>query len=352
MACTNPQIMKVIDSKSYNMNLIYRLKELGWKFNADMTKAYRLVSRESRNLPLEHIPSWSCLEDMEVPCGHCVQCRLDYSKNWASRCYFESLYHKHNYFVTLTYEDDHISLGKYGNPTLVREHFTQFIKRLRMAMERKFGHTGIRYFGCGEYGDQTMRPHLHIILFNCPIPDLSINFVDDEGQITQRKSRYGFMYFSKFIKDLWPYGFITVEDANYNTEAYVSRYIMKKQKGQEGKEVYEKKLGVLPPFLAMSLKPAIGSQYFEDNEKWLIDHPSIIVPRGDKEPLVSGIPRFYKHRILDRHPEVYDAMIEKAKINTLKARSLLKGKKKINDQRQSEEEHIEKAFGTFGRNAI
>lgn len=156
------------------------------------------------------------------------------------------------------------------------------------------------------------------------------------------------MYFSKLIKSLWPYGFITIEDANYNTEAYVSRYIMKKQKGKAGIEVYQKMLDIEPPQLFMSLN--IGQQYFEDHEEELIDNPSLIVPRGDKEPLVSGIPRYYKKKILDRHPDKYDEMLNKAKENTLKARSLLKGKQRINDNRAAKEDHTKRAFDAFSRN--
>lgn len=361
MACTHPRIMAVCDVSKLkivtdlgqlipNYALLKRMEKNGWKINYDRKKAYRLVAKDSRDHPLEDIPSWSRLEDMEIPCGNCIQCRLDYSKTWATRCYLESLQYKDNYFVTLTYEDEYIKRGKTGNPTVEIADFRAFVKALRQKLKRDFNHTGVRFFGCTEYGDQSFRPHGHLILFNCPIPDLTINFKDDKGNITQRKSAFGFMYFSQYLKDLWPYGFITIEDANFNTEAYVSRYIMKKQKGKAGQELYIKQLSIEPPQLMMSLKPGIGMKYFEENEMDLIENPSIIVPRGNgQKPLISGIPRNYKKKIFENHPDLYEPMLEIAKDNTSKARSLLAGHQLINDNRRIEEESIKRKFEAFGR---
>lgn len=353
MACTHPRIMAVCDISKISWPYVKRLEELNWKINFDRGLAYRLVAKDSRDHLLEEIPSWSRLEDIEIPCGHCIQCRLDYSKTWAIRCCHEASMYHYNYFVTLTIDDKHLEYGQTGNPTLNRKVFTRFINTLRKKFSR-LGHVGVRFFGCGEYGNgdgsRGLNPHYHVILFNCPLTDLSLDFICDDGTIVRKKSSCGEpLYFSQFIKDCWPYGFITVEDANYRTEAYVSRYILKKQ-GTSESLVFNKNLGVLPPFLGMSNRPAIGNAYFEDNEEFLIDNPSLIVPRDRKEPLVSGLPRFYKKKIFERHPELYDSMLSKAKDNILKARSLLKNKICINDQRASKEEHVLKSFQAYDRN--
>ena len=282
MACTHPRLMAVADlskkevdgdgvvKKKLDFQLLELFRRKGWKANLETMRAYRMLAKDSREFELESIPSYSLLQDMEIPCGNCIQCRLDYSKTWAIRCYLESLQFQHNYFVTLTYDDAHIRLGLTENPTVLFTDFQKFIKKLRRYFKYHYNFEGIRYFGCTEYGDQSFRPHGHIILFNCPIPDLTYDFVDDDGQITHRRSSCGPMMFSKIISDLWENGFVTIEDANYNTEAYVSRYIMKKQKGIAGEEVYDKALNIEPPRLFMSLKPAIGGQYFMDNEDYLL----------------------------------------------------------------------------------
>lgn len=352
MSCTHPRIMAVCNIKDIAWPSIKRLEELNWKFNYNRGLAYRLVAKDSREVPLEDIPSWRRLEDMEIPCGHCIQCRLDYSKTWAIRCCHEASMYEHNYFITLTIDDDNLQYGKTGNPTLDKKRFTQFVKAVRKKFER-LGHVGVRFFGCGEYGSgdgsRGLNPHYHLILFNCPLSDLSLDFVCDDGSIVRKTSSCGEpLYFSQFIKDCWPYGFITVEDANYRTEAYVSRYILKKQ-GLSESLVFDKNLAVIPPFLRMSNRPAIGSTYFEDNEQFLIDNPLLIIPRDRKEPLVTGLPRFYKKKILENHPELYDNMLSKSKDNTFKARSLIAGKDFINNQRASKEIHVLKAFQAYDR---
>lgn len=374
MSCTNPRIMAVVDLRGYTRVTPYgqvisdwatleKLEEKGWKINYERKRAYRLISRESRGLPLEHIQSWARMEDMEIPCGHCIQCRLDYSKSWAIRCTHEASFYEHNYFVTLTIDDEHLEdkdkkghflfKGKTGNPSLSRDVLTQFIKSLRQRFSRDFNHVGIKFFGCGEYnssGERLLNPHYHVILFNCPLNDLSLDFKCPDGSIIRKKSARGEpMFFSQLIKDIWKYGFITVEDANYQTESYVSKYILKKQ-GSNESLAFSKNLEVLPPFLAMSNRPAIGMSYFEDNEDYLIDNPRLIVSRDRKEPLVTGVPRFYKKKILERHPEMYEEMLEKAKVNISKARSLIKGKVTMNSQREAEEVHANALLNMFSRN--
>ena len=50
----------------------------------------------------------NAFEKMEVACGQCLGCRLDYSRMWAMRIVHESTLHEldgGNCFVTLTYRD-------------------------------------------------------------------------------------------------------------------------------------------------------------------------------------------------------------------------------------------------------
>ena len=164
MSCTNPMLMLVADVKNANLQLIGSLKKANWKVNYKDNKAYRLVSEESRSWALEMLPDYISHKLIEVPCGNCISCRLAYSKDWANRCSLEALQYDSNYFVTLTYDDDHVVKGKYGNNTIVKAHLDKFIKDLRQAFDRKYGHKGLRYFYCQEYGDHSLRPHAHFFV--------------------------------------------------------------------------------------------------------------------------------------------------------------------------------------------
>ena len=97
--------------------------------------------------------------NLTLPCGQCIGCRLERSRSWAVRCVHEAYMYDDNCFITLTYDNDNLPLTGDGLPTLDRDAVTLFLKRLRF----RFPHT-IRYFGCGEYGDKLSRPHYHLIL--------------------------------------------------------------------------------------------------------------------------------------------------------------------------------------------
>ena len=56
---------------------------------------------------------------IKIPCGKCIGCRLEHSKQWALRCMHESSLHKENMFLTLTYNNE--NLGEAA--TLNKKHF-------------------------------------------------------------------------------------------------------------------------------------------------------------------------------------------------------------------------------------
>lgn len=138
-------------------------------------------------------------ELIRIPCGRCIGCRLEYSRQWANRCLLELEYHKEACFVTLTYDDDHVPISRYPDPatgealpclTLRKRDFQLFMKRFRKAL----GDVQIRFFAAGEYGRQTFRPHYHAIIFGWKPKDL----------IFYKQSEAGFMYYnSPFMDKIW-----------------------------------------------------------------------------------------------------------------------------------------------------
>ena len=96
------------------------------------------------------------------PCGRCVACRKSDATAWGIRNYFESLSHKNNIFVSLSYAPEYLPksnlVGYSGN--LVQSDFQEFIHKLRNYYDHP-----IRYFGSGEYGEHGGRPHYHILIF-------------------------------------------------------------------------------------------------------------------------------------------------------------------------------------------
>lgn len=200
-----------------------------------------------------------------IPCGKCIGCRLDYSKQWATRCMCEAACSSHSYFLTLTYDDEHLS-----NPSLSKKDMQKFMKDLREYYRIHYGITNIRFFGCGEYGSTSFRKHFHLLVFNMPIDDLKIY-----------KRDRGFAYYnSKTIESIWKNGYCVIGDCTWESAAYVARYVVKKKKGKDSKEFYEK-LGIEPEFVLMSRKPGIGAQYLELYKDKIYKNDEIILPNGN-----------------------------------------------------------------------
>lgn len=235
-----------------------------------------------------------------IPCGKCLGCRMQYSREWANRCMLELDYHDSAYFVTLTYNDYHVRRSFYADPstgeaipalTLCKRDSQLFLKRLRERYERDH----IRFFMCGEYGSATWRPHMHYILFGLHLDDLTlvgqrrgnnvyrspslervwsedyyIGSLDGETCVTplaEDNCPLKCDFRSKCSKDICPMrriGFVEVMEVSWAACAYVARYIMKKQKGPDGTKFYQDH-GLEPPFTLMSRKPGIARQWYEDH---------------------------------------------------------------------------------------
>ena len=177
-----------------------------------------------------------------LPCGQCMACRLNKSRDWATRCVLEAKMHTDNCFITLTYDDEHLP-SDYG---LQKQDFTNFIKRLRKNTGAK-----IRYYAAGEYGDLYSRPHYHACLFGWKPDDLVLFSV-----------RNGInLYLSETLLKAWQYkGYVTVGDVTFESAAYVARYVTKKITGDRADEHYQ---GRQPEYTVMSRRPGIAASFFE-----------------------------------------------------------------------------------------
>lgn len=135
-----------------------------------------------------------------IPCGQCIECRKQKAREWANRILMESKYHDSNYFLTLTYDEDHVprSVSPASGQTVLTlcpEHLTLFWKRLRKAG------FSFRYFAAGEYGDVTFRPHYHAIVFGLDLTDLK------EVGASPTGDKY---YQSETINKIWSHGHVTI----------------------------------------------------------------------------------------------------------------------------------------------
>lgn len=215
-----------------------------------------------------------------VPCGRCIGCRLERSRQWAIRCINEASMHQKNSFVTLTYRDEELVYGK-ERPTLYPRHLELFWKRLR----EKYGHA--RYFACGEYGERTARPHYHACIFGLDFEDKKI--CDSKDDINY--------YRSDELDNTWTHGHCIIGDVTFDSAAYVARYIMKKKLGKTAHE-YEDE-GIVPEFARMSRRPGIGLPFLETYSGDIFNHGYQVVNGHKVLP-----PRYYQNKFKENEPDI------------------------------------------------
>lgn len=104
---------------------------------------------------------------LTVPCGKCVVCKKKRAAQWAFRLSIEDRQHVQSHFITLTYNDTNLPRDDCGYPTLVKADLQKYFKRLRKSVGK-----GVKYFACGEYGTNTMRPHYHAIVYGASDDDI------------------------------------------------------------------------------------------------------------------------------------------------------------------------------------
>jgi len=207
---------------------------------------------------------------LSLPCGKCMGCRLERSRQWAVRCMHEASLHEDNCFVTLTYSDEFLPF----DGSLNKKHLQDFFKRLRH-------HFSFRYFSCGEYGDDFGRPHYHVCFFGCDFPD----------KVLWKSSGGYSLYESKLLSDVWGMGFCPIGSLTFDSAAYVARYCTKKVTGAASSSHYQ---GKQPEFGLMSNKPGIGADWYR---KWKEDcFPSDYL-------VINGVKC--------KPPRYYDKMLEK-----------------------------------------
>lgn len=171
------------------------------------------------------------------PCMRCMACRINRRRVWTTRIVLESLMHEPStcFFLTLTYDEENLPCGG----TLVPKDLQDFLKRLRF----NSGQSGLRFFAVGEYGEESWRPHYHVVLFGLKLP-LHWN----PGKSTP--------VCSCVVCQSWSAGGVHIARLSRSLAQYSAGYVLKKLTVRDS--VYSAR-AVIPEFCRMSLKPGIGA---------------------------------------------------------------------------------------------
>lgn len=274
-----------------------------------------------------------------VPCGKCIFCCSARSRDWQNRLKKEFDWRTLNFFVTLTYNDDHlpfISFDESQNtirfnskfkfaktlfepydlqlctkhstnyrtnfvPSLSPRDLCNFNKRLRINLTRRNGNFSknikIKYYQIGEYGPNTFRPHYHCIIgLNLDTVGIHSQFMRNiklqkicrlDGSPIQTIREY----VSDAIERSWQIGFVKIDELNEERIQYCCKYMFKFT-DRDSIEYFKKHPGLLQPFKRSS--NGIGKEYTERNLKQLYHQPILRINQH-----INRLPRYMRKKLIE-----------------------------------------------------
>ena len=142
----------------------------------------------------------------------------------------EAQLHKETQFITLTFDDEHLPIDE----SIHVKTFQKFMKAYRQHLSTTCFNitTGrnnkitlkqnkIRFYSCGEYGEDYNRAHYHAIIFGHEFKD-KILWKQEDGINS---------YSSETLSQIWQNGFCSISDVTLASAQYVAKYIIPKQSG-------------------------------------------------------------------------------------------------------------------------
>lgn len=196
--------------------------------------------------------------------------------------------HEKNCFITLTYDDEHLS-----SPKLVYADFQKFMKKLRKLQNEPIG-----VFVTGEYGEKTKRPHWHALIFNWSPDDGVYKYSNDRGDR---------VYSSETLTKLWGKGIAEYGSVTIHSAGYCARYAAKKLvHGNDGEHEYE-------PISKKSSKHAIGKAWIEKYWRDVVNVGGVVLPDGT----VCSTPRYYEKWLKENRPEEWLDYVTSTKLERM-----------------------------------
>lgn len=221
-----------------------------------------------------------------VPCGRCRPCRINRAAEWATRITHEAQSHEHNAFITLTYDDEH------APGELIKRDLQLFLKRIRKNTNKK-----LKYYACGEYGEQTGREHFHLIIFGletCGKCRVCTKLYRLRGKLPEQGTD------CHELEKSWTKGMIHAGTVTPASARYVADYLQK-QPPSDGRP---------PAFSLMS--QGIGKEWLTSN----IDLQTCY--RGlNKGTSRAPVPRYYQKQVIKNSgefPEIPEFLIKMVKL--------------------------------------
>lgn len=216
-----------------------------------------------------------------VPCGRCNACLVRARAEWVARLKWEQRSAASSFFITLTYDNEHLPIREYVDETsgviayagvVSKDDVVKFNKRFRKILDKKYK-TKVRFYLISEYGPTTLRPHYHACYF--------LDSVLDSDSV--HSAAVAAWPFCNPIR-------LTVGPVLDERIKYVTEYCLTKNGIPDFLE---------PNFRLCSRNPGLGAAYVDKFKDWhLADkYNRFYVPQPDGDK--CNLPRYYRDKIYD-----------------------------------------------------
>lgn len=237
---------------------------------------------------------------ISIPCGWCLNCRVDKMNELSDRCEYEYITFGCGAFVTFTFDDIHLDKYQFIDSkdgklkaTLSKKCAKEFLDRLNKEVHKynkQYGLTPFcrpdyKYLIVGEYGENGQifdRPHYHALFFGLD-----------------------FAMCERLFWRAWQFqGSIQVGAIRNGGIGYVVSYLDKQLHGYEAWLKYDYN-HLQRPFQTHSL--ALGEGLYKSQLKYIKNHEGNYRWHGKDRP----VPAYYKNKFLITSDKTIEAMAKK-----------------------------------------
>lgn len=329
MSCNSPNRVFYtgkINEETGKRETVYTSRFTDYLYRRSAGDRWMLGSCKTVDVPTMKKLGYMVVTDHDdVPCQQCIGCRIDYARAWSVRIMNETENYNNGecWFVTLTYDDEHLPpvrpIVKVDSDGVITtkvsdfhsvnlDHHQKFMKKLRKKLDKDYPGRTCKFFCAMEYGDLSLRPHYHYILFGVPLDDLRLYKLSPSGDR---------LYTSEWLSSIWTddkgqqRGFVTVGAVTSDSASYCARYAIKKRKMKD-RSFYDD-LGLDPERCLMSRRPGIGSDWFIKHGRSMYETDKAIL-KGRSGAIEVKVPKFYDGILERLDPERLEQIKEERKI--------------------------------------
>lgn len=272
-----------------------------------------------------------------VPCGKCPACYKRRASQWSFRLMQQQKVSQSSYFITLTYDTDHVPITPNLFLSLRYRDLQLYFKRVRKAHDQHAKATNtdaprIKYYAVGEYGAKSKRPHYHVLVFDCK---LELMFEKNDLLYLQMSMNGKTQFKAKH----WDHGMVTVGAVNIKSVGYCLKYMSKvSQVGRFERDDRKPEKALMSKGLGANY---LTPQMIEYHRNDILKRMYCMV-EGKK----VSMPRYYKNRIYNEQERnkvhAYIGKMLEAEfkdLSQLEARNLAEGHKAM--FRKMEKDHYQ-----------